>query len=522
MIALHGCCSYPMTDVQKMTYRLDVGDERLWEGDRPVQISNKAFQLLRLFVSNPNRLLTKEYILEEIWPDLCVSEGLIKEYVHDLRMAFGDSAKTPRFIETVHGRGYRFLGGVEEGRTAAHAEVSTDGAHPPPLVVLPFTNLTEDERWARFCRGLSDDLVTDLARYPDIMVIGHHGSSSNSTDGSDEDVFSGTPGVRYVLSGSVQASDSQVRVNVRLTECENKSHLWTDRYERELGDYFAIQSDIVAHVAHAIGSISGQIPHAERLRLARKQPDDLEAYEVYLLGYELEMNLQRESALRGFDLLQRAVKLEPDFARAWLVLGWLCWQIAMEHWADDALGYRRLKYAAYRKAAALDPLDPFALMEVASVRAIEGDTAGAGDALERALDLGRNQADLLTITANYIATLMDDPVRARKILQEARSLSPVASRFHHLSLTRIAYFEQAFECAVESAKRSPECLPIRLFEILATAQLGRAEVAELARVFAVEYPAFHPREYLDDHPITARGARKLFLEGVEKAGLDRL
>ncbi len=99
--------------VEKVKYRLDLGDERLWHGDQPVQISNKAFQLLRLLVGNPNRLLTKDHILDAVWGDVCVSEGLIKEYIHDLRLALGDDPKQPRYIETVHGRGYRFLGGVE-------------------------------------------------------------------------------------------------------------------------------------------------------------------------------------------------------------------------------------------------------------------------------------------------------------------------------------------------------------------------------------------------------------------------
>ncbi len=76
--------------MDKAKYRLDLGDERLWNGNRPVQITNKAFQLLRLFVDNPNRLLTKGDILDGIWRDVCVSEGLVKEYVHDLRQALGD------------------------------------------------------------------------------------------------------------------------------------------------------------------------------------------------------------------------------------------------------------------------------------------------------------------------------------------------------------------------------------------------------------------------------------------------
>ena len=80
-------------------------DERLWMGDRHVPLSNKAFQVLRLFVNNPNRLLTKDFILDEIWGDICVSEGLVKEYIHDLRAVLGDDPKQPVFIETVRRRG---------------------------------------------------------------------------------------------------------------------------------------------------------------------------------------------------------------------------------------------------------------------------------------------------------------------------------------------------------------------------------------------------------------------------------
>ena len=102
-----------MTMVPKADYRLDLADERLWRGNEPVQIGAKAFRLLRLLVSNPDRLLTKEDILNSVWGDVIVSEGLVKEYVHDLRVALGDDPKDPKFIETVHGRGYRYLGGVE-------------------------------------------------------------------------------------------------------------------------------------------------------------------------------------------------------------------------------------------------------------------------------------------------------------------------------------------------------------------------------------------------------------------------
>ncbi len=508
--------------VEKVKYRLDLGDERLWHGDRPVQISNKAFQLLRLLVSNPNRLLTKDHILEGVWGEVCVSEGLIKEYVHDLRLALGDDPKRPAYIETVHGRGYRFLGGVEETSCADGPAAQTKPrTAPPSLAVVPFTNLTGEERWARFCRGLSDDLVIDLARYPDFMVIANGASSMQPTDGLGVHNVDREPTAGYVLDGSVQASDSRVRVNVKLIETGNGNHLWTEQYERELGEVFAIQSDIIAHAASAVGGFSGQIPHLERLRLGRKPPGDLHAYELYLLGHELEARFEKQSTLRAFELSQRAVELDPNYARAWLVRGWTCWQILLEKWANDTQDYLELWRESFVRAATLDPLDPFAMMELAAVRAGDGDIPGASDALERALDLGRNQADLLIVAANSIALIMDDPARAKQILDRGLQLIAVVGDWQRLSMARIAYFTEDFERAVKDARRGPDNLLTHLVEILSLAQLDRTEeVHDLVRTFEVKHPNFDPQEFIEIYPITAAGAQRLFFEGIEKAGLN--
>ncbi len=106
-------CTLPDRRLTMNEFRLDLDDERLWQGDRQVRIGPKAFELLCLFVRHKNRLLTKDTILDEIWSDLVVTEGLVKEYVSDLRHALGDDPKNARYIETVRGRGYRFLGGVQ-------------------------------------------------------------------------------------------------------------------------------------------------------------------------------------------------------------------------------------------------------------------------------------------------------------------------------------------------------------------------------------------------------------------------
>lgn len=509
-----------MSDVAESELKLNLSDERLWRGDQLVRISNKAFQLLRLFADNPNQLLTKDVILDEVWGDISVTEGLIKEYVHDLRAALGDDPNSPQFIETVRGRGYRFLGGIEiAGQTSTQYDPSPTAT--PSLAVIPFINLTGEERWGLFCHGLSDDLVIDLARYPDLQVIANSIEQTQPSGGPDLRDTGRQLGAGFLLNGSVQASESNLRINVKLVETAGGNHVWTEQYEREHGDLFEIQSDIVSHVASAVGGFSGQIPKAERKRLGRKPPNDLEAYELYLLGYELELPFEKDSTLRGVELMRRAVELDPQFARAWLVLAWLAWQILLEDWADDREEYWRLTRVAFTKAATLDPLDPFAVMELASVRAVDGDITGARDSLIRALDLGRNEAELMIVASTYASYLIGDQALANSLLKKGLRTVVNTSPYHHLSITRVSYFAKDFERAINNAKHCPDSLMPRLFEILSLAQLGRMDdVQELRDAFNARFPKFDPESFMKALPITATGAKHLFLDGIEKSELN--
>jgi TolB-like protein len=198
--------------VEKAKFRLDLGDERLWHGDQPVEIGNKAFQLLRLLVSNPNRLLTKDQILDAVWGEVCVSEGLIKEYVHDLRLALGDDPKQPRFIETVRGRGYRFLGGIEEDERTESAEARRrPKSHSPSLAVLPFINLSGDPEQEYFSDGITEDIITELSRFRSLFVIARNSSFTYRDRTANVRDIGRDLGVRYVVEGSVRREGQRVR-----------------------------------------------------------------------------------------------------------------------------------------------------------------------------------------------------------------------------------------------------------------------------------------------------------------------
>jgi TolB-like protein len=263
-------------------YMLDLRDERLWHGDQPVRIGNKAFQLLRLFVRNPNRLLTKDHILDAVWGDVCVSEGLIKEYVHDLRLALGDDPNQPRFIETVRGRGYRFLGGIEEGGSLRGANTQTTSETPiPSLAVLPFTNLSADPDQEYFSDGITEDIITEVSRFRSIFVISRNSSFTYKSRAINVQDIGRDLGVRYVVEGSVRRDGNHVRVTSQLIETESGRHVWADHYDCELEDIFSLQDEITQTIAAAIEPELGNI---ERERSRHKAPGNLNVWDWYQRG----------------------------------------------------------------------------------------------------------------------------------------------------------------------------------------------------------------------------------------------
>ncbi|HUE46696.1 MAG TPA: hypothetical protein VMO81_10615, partial [Aestuariivirgaceae bacterium] len=174
----------------------------------------------------------------------------------------------------------------------------------------------------------------------------------------------------------------------------------------------------------------------------------------------------------------------------------------------------------YVKAARLDPRDPFAILELAMVRAVDGDLVDARNGLERAVDLGRNQADVLATAAKYFAMVADDPKRAVQLIVRSEKLCPITADWYFMHRARVDYFAREYERALNAARRAPDLQNVRLFEILSAAQLGRTdELCRLRASFAERYPAFDVAEFMQSQPIVGTRAIALFLDGTAKAGL---
>lgn len=491
--------------VKKPDYILDVADERLWKGRDQIPMTNKAFQLLRYLVEKKNRLVTKDEVLDAIWGDVFVTDGLVREYVHDIRVALDDDPRAPRFIETVPRRGYRYLGGIELRNHPASASES-DRRGRPVVFVHPFQNLSETERGGVLARGITDDLITDLARLPDIAIVSVPPAKLDRPS--------------YEIEGAVQVSEKRLRVNARLSNAGG-SPIWSERYDREIGDFLEIQKGITGRMASSIVGSDGPLSLAERRRLNRRPPMNLEAWELYRLAFDLEIVFRRDWTQRALALAKEAVRIDPEFARGWLVYGWVHWQIALEGWCEPGARklHRQKSLDAYERAARLDPLDPVAQMELSVVKAVRGEPRNARAALERAMDIGHRQADVQISCANYVASILGETDRAETILEDSLSLLRRRTKMHSLSILRVAVFNRNFSKALDAAQFAPDFLQTRVFRALAIAGLGD-DASEAARAVYSRTPGFDAKSYLQDHPISNDSASRTFLALCRKAGLQ--
>lgn len=511
-----------MTMVERVEFQLDLRDERLWRDDQPIPLSNKAFELLRLFVSNPKRLLTKDEILDGVWGEINVSEGLVKEYVHDLRIALGDDPQHPQFIETVRGRGYRFLGGIETVGLAGDTERRTP-PDKPSIAVLAFTNMSGDPGQEYFSDGITEEIITELSRFRSLFVIARNSSFTYKGRAVNVQEVGRDLGVRYLVEGSVQCFNDRVRVTAQLIETTSGRHIWVDRYDRELRDIFSLQDEITGAI---VGAIEPELGTVERERSRMKAPENLDAWDLYQRGlWHLYQETQHGNteAVRHF---KRSIELSPDFAPAHASLAYvLCF--------DLINGYRELSedmiedaYWSAKKAISLDEKDAMGHVALGRIQLLRCNHETAIAELETALGLNPNLADAHH-GLGFVLTMSGRPANALPQFQSAIRLSPYdprASSFHEMQAWALLVMGRLTEAvgSARTAVRKPNP-DIWAFSTLASVlgHLGKVDEAKSAlEELLKRKPDFSlglVKRLVFYNKIPAHLA--LYLDGLRKAGL---
>src|SRR3981189_2671018 len=300
-------------------FRLDRRGGVLFRRDQqgvfvPLVIGSRALDILGVLVEQPGYLVSRDEIIEVVWRGRAVEDSNLNVQVAALRRILDRNREQGSCIQTVAGRGYRFVIPVAKWEDGAHTPshaIAVPGGRPAPrlsIVVLPFTNLSDDRKQEYFADAMTDSLTTDLSRLAGSFVISCNTAFTYKGRRVSAKQIGAELGVRYVLEGSVQRSGHQARINAQLIDAETDAHVWAERFERDTADPFGLQEEITRRIAVALHL---ELVGAEAAR-PTKHPD---ALDYILRGRAATMRPpSRESRIEAIGLFERALGLDPHSA----------------------------------------------------------------------------------------------------------------------------------------------------------------------------------------------------------------
>jgi len=294
-------------------FALDAEAGMLLRGGEPALLGRRAVALLRLLLERAPSPVSKDALIDAAWPGLAVEDSNLTVQVAALRRAL-EQGGGAGWIETLPRRGYRYVGPpvtrVEAGATEPSQAPALAVPEKPSIAVLPFEP-SGDAAW--FADGMVDDIITGLSRLKWLFVIARNSSVVYRGRAADVKRVGRELGVRYVLQGSVRRSDDRVRITAQLADSTTGAQVWAERYDRTLGDVFALQDEIALA---AVGAIEPSLRRAEVERIRRKRPDSLDAYELVLRAQPDVDSGMPDRAAAALPLLRRALALDPAYALA--------------------------------------------------------------------------------------------------------------------------------------------------------------------------------------------------------------
>ncbi|ANT52827.1 winged helix-turn-helix domain-containing protein [Mesorhizobium amorphae] len=309
-------------------FALDGDRRELRRGNDLIPVEPQVFDLLQYLLRNRERVVSKDDLVDAVWQGRIVSDATLASRVNAARNALHDSGEEQRLVRTILRRGFRFVGTVREEAQSTETGATAPAEKPmaglgiparPSIAVLPFLNLSGDPEQDYFADGMVEDIITGLSRIRWLFVIARNSSFTYKGRAVDVKQVGRELGVRYVLEGSVRKVGNRVRITGQLIDAEDGSHLWAERYDRDLTDVFALQDEITVSV---VAAIEPNLRRAEIERVKRQRPDSLDAYDLLLRALPDVYTFMPQGAAKGLPLLDQALAIEPNYALAHGFAAW--------------------------------------------------------------------------------------------------------------------------------------------------------------------------------------------------------
>ena len=400
----------------------------------------------------------------------------------------------------------------------------TSGTGKASIAVLPFANIGDDLQWTRFADGVTEDIITDLSHSKDLFVVARNSTEFYRGKKADIREIGRELGVRYVLEGSIQPSNGQIRVTAQLIDAKTGGHAWASRYDRPATDLFAVQRDVTEKIAATLLGYEGAVAQAERSFIKRKAPSNLTAYEYYLLGLEAKHTgavgaVTKEGLEEAEQLFYKALSVDPNLARAYVGLCFV-YEYRLDFGFGTAEDNLAKQMEAAQNAVRLDPNDGEAQLVLGHAFAYQGRAEQALEQFARAEALAPNNADVLILIAWYLPQL-NQTARAVELVERALALNPNYASWYNQGIRLVYFFDGKFNRSIKYTKlvTQPQALD---YAYLAASQAmignmgeARSSAAELARLD----PEWTVEKYISDNGGFPDPLANLFVEAAAKAGL---
>jgi adenylate cyclase len=545
---------------------LDTAQYRLCLSDTPVSIEPQVFDLLVYLIENRERVVSRDELLEKLWEGKVVTDAALGVGLKGVRKAVQDDGSKQQVIKTVHGRGYQFIAEVTES-VADISPVTTDNtasrqaltlkriafasvvaviigisliwvkpwemrgepasldrmAYPlpdkPSIAVLAFDNLSDDSKQEYLSDGISEGIIRELSRFPQLFVIARNSSFTYKGQPVKVQKISEELGVRYVVEGSLQSSDDQIRVTAQLIDATSGDHLWSNRFDGDRRDFFAIQDDITQTI---VSTLAGRVELAERGRIVDNPGERLQAFEYVQLGWAEWYKYTSAANDRAREYHQKALQFDPNYPEAYVGLTFVILNNLWHNWVGDLDRDTSLDRAfeLAQKAVQVDPYYYRGHLALANVHNSRGDLTRAIAEYQQALELNPNATKVLASAAELLVTL-GRAQEAVEQIKRAMRLNPYHPDWYLWNLGWAQYFAGEHEDALMSIRRI-RIPPIRVkrLEAAILARMGRLDEARaLGAEFLRNEPDYSFLENLKAWHFKNDTYRQKLAEDLHKAGL---
>jgi TolB-like protein/DNA-binding winged helix-turn-helix (wHTH) protein len=480
--------------------QLDLHTGELCRNGIPLRLQPQPAKVLTMLVSHAGEVVTRQELAQEVWgSDTFVDfEQGLNFAIRRIRSVLGDDAEHPRFLETLPKRGYRFIAPVIPA-VASHAGVSTPTTilpkrtrHPvsrngvaavaavivvtlgltilwrhqaapksngaggaiASIAVLPLRNLSRDSDQEYFSDGMTDELITDLAKVGRLRVISHTSVQRYKESKQSLPEIARELGVDAVIEGTVMRSENRVRITAQLIDARTDQHLWAEEYERDFRDILKLQSEVAQEIA---GQVGVNLTVVERSNLARTSVVDPAAHEDYLRGRFYQDKLSCTGFREARVYYERAALEDPTFARTFVETSDVYYTLGDWGCMPQAEAFAKSRAAAL-KAIALDPDSASAYAKLAGLDFTAGwNWPKAEQEYSLAIRLDPNDAGVHSSYAIFLVA-MGKPDEAIAELKKAQALDPVSERTNMVS-TYVLYFAHQYDQAVDQGKKTLELYP---------------------------------------------------------------